>query len=82
MFHAGVYIGWVGYLNLGDEILYDLCQARYRSISWSVFDTLDYTARPSRLMNTFENYCRTIEPLLLEPVLDLGFASHPPDPVR
>jgi len=51
LFHAGVYIGWVGYLNLGDEILYDPCRARYPSISWSLFDTLDYTARPSRFLH-------------------------------
>lgn len=41
----------------------------------------DLCWRMCRLMNTFENYCRTIEPLLLEPVLDLRLASHPPDPV-
>jgi len=48
LFHAGIYIGWVGHLNLGDEALYDLCLARYPSISWSLWDTLDDTARPSQ----------------------------------
>jgi polysaccharide pyruvyl transferase WcaK-like protein len=42
----------------------------------------DLCRRMCGLMNTFENYCRTIEPLLLEPELDLRFASRPPDPVR
>jgi hypothetical protein len=51
LFHAGIYLGWVGYLNLGDEVLYDLCRARYPSISWSLFDTLDYTARPSQFLH-------------------------------
>lgn len=51
MFRAGVYIGWVGYLNLGDEVLYDLCQARYPSIFWSLFDTVNYTARPSQFLH-------------------------------
>ena len=50
MFRAGVYIGWVGYLNLGDEVLYDLCRARYPSIFWSL-DTVDYTARPSQFLH-------------------------------
>jgi hypothetical protein len=51
LFHAGIYIGWVGYLNSGDEVLYDLCRARYPSISWSLFDTLDCTVRPSQFLH-------------------------------
>ena len=51
LFRAGIYIGWVGYLNLGDEAIYDLCRNRYPAVSWSLFDTLAYTAKPGRFLH-------------------------------
>ena len=51
MLRAGIYIGWVGYLNLGDEALYSLCRSRYPSISWSLFDTIAYTAKPTQFLH-------------------------------
>jgi len=51
LFRAGIYIGWVGYLNLGDEASYDLCRDRYPSISWCLFDTIAYRARPRQFLH-------------------------------
>ena len=50
MFSAGIYIGWVGYLNLGDEAMYDLCRDRYPAIHWSLFDNFAYTATPRQFL--------------------------------
>jgi hypothetical protein len=47
---AGIYIGWVGYLNLGDEAIYDLCRDLYPDIHWTLFDTLAYQARPRQFL--------------------------------
>lgn len=43
MLRAGIYIGWVGFLNLGDEAMYQLCRKRYSSIRWTLTNTLAYT---------------------------------------
>lgn len=45
MFRAGIYIGWVGFLNLGDEAMYQLCRKRYPSIRWTLSSTLAYSPR-------------------------------------
>lgn len=42
MFRAGIYIGWVGYLNLGDEAMFDLCRSRFPSIRWSRLENISY----------------------------------------
>ena len=39
---AAVYMGWVGYENLGDEAIYSLCKKRFSSLRWSSLDQLNY----------------------------------------
>jgi hypothetical protein len=42
VFRAGIYIGWVGYLNLGDEAMFELCRNRFPSIRWSRLENIAY----------------------------------------
>lgn len=37
---AGLYIGWVGHHNLGDEAMWDLCRRRFPALHWINYDTL------------------------------------------
>src|SRR5882762_4023829 len=39
---AGIYMGWVGNENLGDEAIYSFCRERYSSLRWSSLDQLIY----------------------------------------
>lgn len=39
---SGVYLGWVGYQNLGDEAMWHVCQKRFSAIQWSTMS--DVTA--------------------------------------
>jgi hypothetical protein len=42
MMRAGIYAGWVGFDNLGDEAMYELCKERFPSVRWSSFSQLAY----------------------------------------
>jgi hypothetical protein len=37
---AGIYLGWVGFENLGDEAMWEACQERFPGISWSTMGDL------------------------------------------
>ncbi len=50
LFRAGIYIGWVGHLNLGDEAMYELCRQRYPDIHWSRFGDIAYTPHPGQFL--------------------------------
>lgn len=50
MFRAGIYCGWVGFNNLGDETIYALCRKRFSSIHWSPFIAFDYTPKPGEFI--------------------------------
>ena len=50
LFQAGIYIGWVGHLNLGDEAIYELCRQRYPDIHWSRFGDIAYTPHPGQFL--------------------------------
>jgi hypothetical protein len=39
---AGIYMGWVGRENLGDEAMYSFCRERFSSLRWFSFDRLLY----------------------------------------
>ena len=42
MKRAGIYLGWVGQNNLGDEAMYQLCKMRFSSVRWSSFYEVRY----------------------------------------
>ena len=46
MFRAGIYIGWVGFRNLGDEAMYELCRSRFSGIHWSRHEDIAYAPNP------------------------------------
>ncbi len=46
MFRAGIYIGWVGFLNLGDEAMFELCRRRFPGILWSRLENIAYAPHP------------------------------------
>ena len=50
MFRAGIYIGWVGFLNLGDEAMYELCCQRFPSVHWALFETIAYSLKPGQFI--------------------------------
>jgi polysaccharide pyruvyl transferase WcaK-like protein len=37
---SGVYVGWVGFGNLGDEAMWQVCQQRFPRIQWSTMNDL------------------------------------------
>ena len=37
---SGVYQGWVGHENLGDEVMWQVCRTCFPSIQWSIMNTL------------------------------------------
>ena len=39
---AGIYAGWIGFENLGDEAMYGICRERFRSVNWSTSYQLSY----------------------------------------
>src|SRR5712672_1921594 len=39
---ADIYAGWIGFGNLGDEAMYEICRERFPSVSWSTFNQLSY----------------------------------------
>ena len=42
MMRAGIYMGWVGRDNLGDEAMYEFCKMRFPSVRWSSFYDVAY----------------------------------------
>ena len=50
MFRAGIYAGWIGFKNLGDEATFQLCRQRFPSIRWSPFNAMDYQANPTQFI--------------------------------
>lgn len=63
MFRAGIYIGWVGYLNLGDEAMYGICRERFRDIRWSRLQDVGYAPHPVRFIRRAGMPGRIIEHL-------------------
>jgi hypothetical protein len=39
---GGIYMGWVGFDNLGDEAIYSVCKQRFSGLRWSSFERLEY----------------------------------------
>jgi hypothetical protein len=50
VFRAGIYAGWIGFKNLGDEATFQLCRQRFPTIRWSPFNEMDYTAKPAQFV--------------------------------
>jgi hypothetical protein len=50
LFRAGIYIGWVGFRNLGDEAMYELCRERFPSIHWSRIEDVAYAPHPVQFL--------------------------------
>ena len=50
MFRAGIYAGWIGFNNLGDETTFQLCRQRFSDVHWSPFNAMDYTANPAQFI--------------------------------
>lgn len=44
---GGIYIGWVGYANLGDEAMWQVCRDVFPSLRWSTYADLSYTCTPA-----------------------------------
>lgn len=66
MKRAGIYAGWVGFANLGDEAMYEVCRNRFPSVRWSTSYQLAYKpSAPQLLQRTLKN-----APQVWEGVLD------------
>lgn len=42
MLRSGIYAGWVGHDNLGDEAMFEFCKERFPSVRWSSLESVDY----------------------------------------
>jgi hypothetical protein len=45
---AGIYAGWIGFENLGDEAMYEICRERFPFVSWSTASHISYRPDPAR----------------------------------
>lgn len=43
---TGIYIGWTGYRNLGDEAMLEVCEKRFSGYRWVPFDTWNAQPKP------------------------------------
>ncbi len=68
MFRAGIYCGWVGFGNLGDEAIYSLCRKRFPGIHWSPFIAFDYTAKPGEFIRRSGRDFKQIKRIVAEEV--------------
>src|SRR5882724_2187857 len=50
MTRAGIYAGWVGFENLGDEAMFDICRDRFPSVRWTSSYRLAYRPNGSRFL--------------------------------
>lgn len=80
---TGIYIGWVGRQNLGDEAIWAVCQARFLDVRWSVLDELAHAPSACRFLRRASHepsyFARTVlEELHHQPRLRslLGRLSH------
>lgn len=48
--NAGIYIGWVGKENLGDEALWQVCQSSFPLLHWTLWDELRYEYSAKRYL--------------------------------
>jgi hypothetical protein len=47
---SGIYCGWIGFHNLGDDTTFQLCRKRFPTIDWSPFNEMAYTAKPAEFI--------------------------------
>lgn len=47
---AGIYMGWVGFGNLGDEAMYALCKERFPFVHWSTLSEMVYTTNVTQFV--------------------------------
>ena len=52
---AGIYLGWVGFENLGDEAMWQVCQNRFPHIRWSTMDDLTLALGQDATGRTFRD---------------------------
>jgi hypothetical protein len=50
MIYKGIYLGWVGFDNLGDEAMYELCRNRFPSVLWSTSEKADRELNSGQFM--------------------------------
>ena len=68
MIRAGIYAGWIGFNNLGDEATFQLCQRRFSDIRWSPFNVIDYTAKPGRFLRQHGHELQQVQRVLTEEI--------------
>ena len=42
----GIYIGWTGFQNLGDEAMFELCRRRFAQVHWSPYSMVSNVPEP------------------------------------
>jgi polysaccharide pyruvyl transferase WcaK-like protein len=47
---VGVYVGWVGRANMGDEALWSVCRQRFSQIHWDRFDQPAFDPEPTAFL--------------------------------
>jgi len=48
---AGIYLGYVGFQNLGDEAMWEVCRNRMRRIHWSTWDQVESGLSAGKFMH-------------------------------
>jgi polysaccharide pyruvyl transferase WcaK-like protein len=52
---SGIYLGWVGFGNLGDEAMWHVCQQRFPGIQWSTMGDLTAPIAQQAVGRTFKD---------------------------
>ena len=55
MLRSGIYVGWVGHDNLGDEAMYELCKERFPSVRWSTHSGVTYVPDQKQFLSIWTN---------------------------
>ncbi len=70
MTRAGIYAGWVGFENLGDEAMYEACRKRFPSVCWSSSYQLSYGPNGRQLLGRMARNAPQVFEAFLEELRD------------
>jgi len=63
---AGIYIGWVGNANLGDETLWQVCRSTFPNLNWTLWHELSYEYSAKRYLNNIRQEKHYVRKALME----------------
>ncbi len=69
MIYRGIYLGWVGFENLGDEAMYELCRHRFPHIHWSAPQMVERELKSDEFLKRSVHDLKYVSRMLIQEVL-------------